>query len=458
MADFKGFKQVTLSTYQSTSEENRKDFLWFVREFSGETVVSSAIYFGNRKYADLTGDVEDPRVANILATLGDFVDENGEWVGFLPIEEHEILGNSGITSVSDALSALEAAILSNEAAIAGKVSQSDFDTAVDELQEAIEHVAESVSSDTRVIEELETAVDELKGEVATKAEKADVDELSGKTGEIEGKVAEVEERADAFDDALSAVSAELETKANASDVYTKDEVYTKEETDAKVAGAFKFKGNAEAISEDETTLTVNGEPVVASESNIGFVYQIDDAEYASNGSKWVKLGFNIDLTNYATKDFVNSGLAAEAAEREALAEEVELVQSALTKEIEDREALEEKVETLEDSSTVTANTYSEAEELQNLQYGKIVYVLNEESVSGITYGAGAYIYTQDGLKKLDSTTPSTSTTLEERVENLETNVGAIKTELGNTEYSGSSITSAIAELQICHVVTGDDVE
>lgn len=456
MANFKGFKQVSLATYQATSEENRKDYLWLVRELSGETVISSSIYFGNRKYADLTGEVEDARVAKIITSLGSAIDENGEWVGFLPIEDHEILANSAITSVSDALEALEAAILNNADAISGKVDKSEFDEKVAELEEKID---KALSGETEAVEALSGKVEEIEVELAKKADADDVEALDDKVDALNDKVDALEEKIDEeITDVLSAVTEELATKADADDVYTKDEVYTKEETDAKVAGAFKFKGDAESISADETTLIVNGEPVVASEENVGFVYQIDDAEYASNGEKWVKLGFNIDLTNYATKDFVNSAVSEEAAAREALADEVELVESALTAEIKAREELGEVVEDINERATITANTFSDAEEIEDLRLGRIVYVLNDETVSGITYGSGAYINTQAGLKKLDATTPTTSTTLEERVETLENKVADIEVELGDATYEGDSITAAIAAIQEKLLIEGDDVE
>lgn len=156
MADFKGFKQVTLSTYLATSEENRKDYLWFVRELSGESVISVAIYLGNRKYADLTGEAAEVKVENLIHSLGSFVDENGEWVGFLPIEEHEILGNSGVTSVEDALSALEAAIIANADAISGKASKEELNEKVAELTE---YVNSAISQESAAVEELSEEVE-----------------------------------------------------------------------------------------------------------------------------------------------------------------------------------------------------------------------------------------------------------------------------------------------------------
>lgn len=459
MADFKGFKQVTLSTYLATSEENRKNYLWFVRDFSGETVIGSAIYFGNRKYADLTGEEAEIKAGNLIASLGDIVDENGEWVGFLPIEEHEILGNSGITSAADALSALEAAIISNADAISGKVDKNEFDEKIAELENKLSGSTESVEELTESVSDLSGRVDEIQSELSEKASASDLINLSGA---VETKIselsAETEELTEEISEALSALTSEIDKKANASDVYTKNEVYTKEEIDEKVVGAFKFKGNAESISADETTLIVNGEPVVASSSNEGDVYQIGDAEYASNGEKWVKLGFNIDLSNYATKDFVNSAISEEAAAREALAEELEMTQSALTKEIEEREELEVVVEDINERATITAETFTDASEIEGLRLGRIVYVLNEETISGVTYGSGAYINTQSGLKKLDATAPSSSTTLEDRVETLENQMADVESTIGDTAISGSTLTGAIAALQEKFSITGDDVD
>ena len=61
-------------------------------------------------------------------------------------------------------------------------------------------------------------------------------------------------------------------------------------------GSFVIKGVATAVSQDNTTLTVGGESVIASSENKGWVYQLDDEELVSNGSIWVNLG--PDLSTY----------------------------------------------------------------------------------------------------------------------------------------------------------------
>ena len=463
MANFKGFKQVSLDAYNNTPLEEKKNYLWLVRDLSGETVLSSAIYFGSRKYAEVNDDAaSNEKVNDIINTLGSAVDENGEWVGFLPLDEHEILGDSGLTSISDALEALEAAILANRAALNEKVSLVDFDDKVAELEEKIDRISEDAI--TAITEEIEAIEEELEG----KADKKDVEDVDKKVDDLSDEVGEalnnVNEQLSAVTSEVEAVAAELDTKADADAVYSKDETYNKEEIheqiNAKVAGLFHFVDEAVSVSADETTITLaNGDEVVAAEENKGDVYQIGDAEYASNGEKWVKLGFNMDLSQFATKEFVESGLSIEAAAREKVAEDLAVTQEALAKEIEDREELANEVQEIKETSTTTAATFSDAEEM-DLQLGQIVYVTTSEEVSGITYMPGAYIYTQDGLKKLDSTTPSTSTTLDERVEALENNVGAINTALGDETFEGDSITGAIAALQNdeTHVISGNDVE
>lgn len=460
MANFKGFKQASLDAYLATDEQERKNYLWFVREFSGDSVVSASIYFGNRKYADVNDDTaSDAKVDSIINTLGELIDENGEWVGFLPFEDHDLLGGTGITSISDALSVLEAAILENSDAIAGKVSEADYNEKVAELEGAIAEKVNAVDYNEKIAE-LEGKIEEISDETVS-ALTEEINTIDAKVDAVSGKVDTVSDKADALEESLSAVTEILDTKADASDVYTKGEVYTKEEVDAKVAGVFHFVDNADSVSADETTISYNGEDIVASEENAGDVYQIGDAEYASNGSKWVKLGFNIDLTDYATKEYVDSGLTAEAAAREALEEEVATAQEAIAQEIQARENLANEVEEVRNASTTTAATFSDADQL-DLQLGQIVYVKNEEVISGITYIPGAYINTQDGLRKLDSTTPSTSVTLDERVESLENTVGGFNTVIGSEAFEGDSLTAAVAALQEntsnVQTIEGDDVE
>lgn len=66
-------------------------------------------------------------------------------------------------------------------------------------------------------------------------------------------------------------------------------------------GSFVIKGTATAISQDKTILTVDGEPIIADQSNLGHVYQIGEEEFVSNGEEWIVLGAEIDLSEYQQK-------------------------------------------------------------------------------------------------------------------------------------------------------------
>ena len=302
MKQLKGFKQVRLETYQAAvSAGTAADYLWLVREFSGDTPISAAIYYGDRKYAELNTESQDQKVLNIIAALGDMIDENGEWAGFLPT--HVILGDESVDSVTAALEALESAILDNTALISGKVDIDDYEAAMAAVESAIT----------------------------------------------------------ANEGAIAALAEELNLKAD------KDDVYTKEEIDAKIAGAFHFKGIASGISDDLTTIYGEdaGDGIVASEENLGDVYQIIDKEYASNGSVWVELGFNFDLTPILNKIAeLEAALEQERNEREALAEDladlsekVDELDDALSTGLEKVAALEQKVGNTELGDSITNILY-----------------------------------------------------------------------------------------------------
>lgn len=302
MKTLKGFKQVRFETYQAAvSAGTADDYLWLVREFSGETPISAAIYYGDRKYAELNTESQDQKVLNIIAALGDMIDENGEWAGFLPT--HVILGDESVDSVTAALEALESAILDNTALISGKVDIDDYEAAMAAVESAIT----------------------------------------------------------ANEGAIAALAEELNLKAD------KDNVYTKEEIDAKIAGAFHFKGVASGISDDLTTIYGEdaGDGIVASEENLGDVYQIGDKEYASNGSVWVELGFNFDLTPILNKIAeLEAALEQERNEREALAEDladlsekVDELDDVVSQEVEKVAALEQKVGNTELGDSITNILY-----------------------------------------------------------------------------------------------------
>ena len=456
MANFKGFKQVSLATYNGLGNEEKKNYLWLVRDLSGDTVVSSAIYFGTRKYAEVNDAVTE-KVDRLINGLASIVDGNGDFVGFMS-EGHELL--SSANSLTELFEILENAVLANEAEIAEKADKTfvegelakkadatEVQAKIDELNTKLEETASAVQSG--LTQDLEAVKGDVAGlqqgladtnaAVATKAEQADLEKVSAK--------------ADALETIASAITEELGTKADADKVYTKDEI------DAKIVGLFHFVGEAESVSEDGTKIIYKGQEIVASEANVGEVYQIGDAEYASNGTSWIKLGFNIDLSPYATKEEV----AVAVSELES---GLTTTQAAIVKEIVEREKLADEVVDVKNTLTTTANTFEDAEQL-GLKLGQIVYILNQTENSGVTYYSGAYIKTQDGLKKLDSTTPSADATIGDRVESLELRTGAqqtaienLTTLIGAEKFEGNSVSEAIAALQADNhtLIEGDDVE
>ena len=103
-------------------------------------------------------------------------------------------------------------------------------------------------------------------------------------------------------------------------------------------------------------------------------------------------------------------------------------------------------EELDATATITAETYSKAEEIENLRLGRIVYVTNDETISGQTYVSGAYIYTQDGFKKLDIAPPSSGESLEERVQKLENRTGKQEVEISDLSSKTETLSTTLNEL------------
>lgn len=109
---FKGIKQVLSTTFESVSSEDRKGYLWFVRTVDENSqTISGDIYFGEKHYGHVNESeisTLETKINNIIVSLGNAFDENGEWVGFLPTESHNILANK--ENITDALVALESSI------------------------------------------------------------------------------------------------------------------------------------------------------------------------------------------------------------------------------------------------------------------------------------------------------------------------------------------------------------
>lgn len=95
--------------------------------------------------------------------------------------------------------------------------------------------------------------------------------------------------------------------------YTADHTYTDSQIDGLVGGAFHFKGTAYKEMNGDTwtgdlVTEEGGSTKVA--TGTGYVYQVGTSEYAYNGSQWVELGSNLDLSAYATQAWTTSAIAA----------------------------------------------------------------------------------------------------------------------------------------------------
>ena len=154
----------------------------------------------------------------------------------------------------------------------------------------IEGVQDQVTGIHGDVEQAQKDIDAVEENLVKAEEKIDSinDTLYGTEGEeaVKGlvdKVADLEKHAD-------------DTDKEIADLWDAvDDTYTKEEVDGLVSGVFHYKGIHEGEYADLPSLT----------AKIGDVWQIGDKEYAWNGEAWIELGFTIDLSAYATKQYVD---------------------------------------------------------------------------------------------------------------------------------------------------------
>lgn len=100
------------------------------------------------------------------------------------------------------------------------------------------------------------------------------------------------------------LQANIDKKATAATTLTGygiTDAYTKEQVDGMVAGTFHFRGEKTAYNQLPT------------DAKEGDVWQVGDKEYAWNGSAWVELGFNVDLSGYLTTTSASNTYATKGA-------------------------------------------------------------------------------------------------------------------------------------------------
>lgn len=171
MANFKGFKQETLTNYNALTKEEKLNYLWLVRDVdkSGETEVvkSSAIYFGSRKYAEVNGSDEElvKKINAITSALGMVAGQDGAFETYLPIGGDPILSGETITNVFEALKALSKAI------VAAETVANEANTAAGEAKTAAEGAVSTANTAKDTADAAKT-IAEAATSTATKAKEA----------------------------------------------------------------------------------------------------------------------------------------------------------------------------------------------------------------------------------------------------------------------------------------------
>ena len=310
--------------------------------------------------------------------------------------------------------------LATKAELSGYVKTENLTT---ELNKKVDKVpGKSLIDDTEItrLASVENYNDTaIKADIAKKADAtAMTAALSGKVDKVEGKVLSSNDYTTEEKEKLAGLSnyddtdikASIATKAEADNVYTKEEVntelgkkadkttvealtttvdgkankattisgygiadaYTKTEVDAKVSSVYKYKGSVA----DESALPTEGQVT-------GDVYNLENTgmNVAWTGEGWDKLGSVIDLTPYLTKEDAGKTYAAKATTLEGYG-----IADAYTKLAVDTE-LDKKVDK-ETGKQLSTNDYTTAEKtkLTGIATGAEVNKIDAVKVNGTALG------------------------------------------------------------------------
>lgn len=310
--------------------------------------------------------------------------------------------------------------LATKEELGGYVKTTDLTT---ELNKKVDKVAgKSLIDDTEItrLASVENYNDTaIKADIAKKADAtAMTAALSGKVDKVEGKVLSSNDYTTEEKEKLAGLSnyddtnikASIATKAEADNVYTKEEVntelgkkadkttvesltttvdgkankaisisgygitdaYTKTEVDAKVSSVYKYKGSVA----NEAALPIEGQVV-------GDVYNLEDTgmNVAWTGEGWDNLGSVIDLTPYLTKEDAGKTYAAKATTLEGYG-----ITDAYTKTAANTE-LDKKVDKVT-GKQLSTNDYTTAEKtkLTGIATGAEVNKIDVVKVNGTALG------------------------------------------------------------------------
>ena len=152
--------------------------------------------------------------------------------------------------------------------------------------------------------------------------KPDTTTVEGLTQEVEalgGRMDDAEADIGTLQTTVGGAGSGLVKQVNDLSTNLSTNYYDKTAVDGLIAGAFHFKGTADSF--DGTDIIIDDQPV--SNMKAGDVYQVGDKEYAYDGTKWVELGFTLDLSNYALKTYVDSAVSAAKTELQGYADQAE---------------------------------------------------------------------------------------------------------------------------------------
>ena len=145
------------------------------------------------------------------------------------------------------------------------------------------------------------------------------DGLTESVNQLKGQMTAAEGEIDALQGTVGNASSGLVKQVNDLSTNLSTNYYDKEAVDGLISGAFHFKGAADSY--DGTDIIIDSEPVTGMKT--GDVYQVGDKEYVYDGTKWIELGFNIDLSNYALKTYVDTAVSGAKTELQGYADQAE---------------------------------------------------------------------------------------------------------------------------------------
>ena len=291
---FAGKTYVDGRIYFVTDDDNLGSLYLGVAE--GETV--KAVMISPERLTDLSKLEEGDVVSSVTAkAVVDFVNaqfaEGSAYAeaisginAAIALKADKATYEAKVEEIEGRLDATEGVANGAAAAVATKVEQEAYDAKVEELENAIKAITgEGEEGDATTIAGLAVKVSTLEGEM---------DDAEGRLDTIEGQLEGIEGTVTAaISGAVSAseatIQGKLDLKANAADVYTKEEVGN------MLSAALEFKGT-KATAEELPTDAETGDVYFVTSDQSEYVFVKGTGEVAD---KWEKLGPVVDYTQFA---------------------------------------------------------------------------------------------------------------------------------------------------------------